>query len=103
MDQALTQNDDYVFPDNQLLLKTNPKNLKTVKSIFKTADVMSLRFTHEQLSFMNPTSEQRDQSAYEIAAQSLQEGQGCQFATYIAKDQDQLAANFQVQLCYRHL
>ena len=45
IDENITCEEDYVFPSDQLLLNTDPKNLKTIKSLYNLKDVMTLKFS----------------------------------------------------------
>lgn len=99
VDQTLVHQEDYIFPDDQLLLKTPPKHLKTIKSIYSSKDVMQLKFQPELLTFQNTLD---DQCAFEINAKNLSDGEG-HFGNYISRAETQMASNFSVNLSYKHL
>ena len=61
IDEVVTSEEDYVFPNDQLLLSTDPKNFKTIKSLYKQNDVMTLKFSPNFLTF-----ESEDKSEFEL-------------------------------------
>ena len=68
IDENITCEEDYVFPSDQLLLNTDPKNLKTIRSLYNLKDVMTLKFSPQTLIFHNSD----DKSEYEIKASMIQ-------------------------------
>lgn len=100
IDHHVDREDVYVFPDNQLLIKTDPKkHLKTIKSIYSAKDVMQLKFSPEQLTFQNTLD---DQCAFEINAKNLSDGEG-HFGNYLSKAESQMASNFSINFSYKYL
>ena len=102
IDQTVTQKDSYVFPDSQLLLKTQPKNLKTIKSLFSQKDCMTLKFQPELLTIQGASDGGGDPSVFEINQKSLRDANSS-FGVYISREQSQMASCFQVSLMYKHM
>jgi hypothetical protein len=98
--ETVTNKDSYVFPDSQLLLKTQSKNLKTIKSLFNQKDCMSLKFQPELLTFSGAS--EGDSSVFEINQKSLRDANSS-FGVYISREQSQMASCFQIGLMYKHI
>ena len=59
VEQNLSNDEDYGFPEEQLLLKADQRTLKNLKTMFKkTSDVVEMKFTRDVLSFRQPASAQ---------------------------------------------
>ena len=90
-------NDDYNFPEDQLLINSDPKHLKNVKGIFKTKakmEVLDLSFRKNQLIFKG---EQNKKFDYEINTKSLEN-----YGHYLESGFDR-AEEFEIKLALRHI
>lgn len=74
-------------------MSTDPKNLKTIRSLFKQNDVMVLKFSPNFLTF-----ESEDKSEYELKAATLQP-----YGIYLSREQSQIASHYSINLSFKHI
>jgi hypothetical protein len=72
VDKEIQCDENYNFPEDQLLINSHPKHLKNLKGIFKTkskSEVLELSFYEETLVFKGDINKKFD---YEIKTKSLE-------------------------------
>lgn len=93
----VTCDENYEFPDNQLLLDGEVKHLKNLRGIFKSkskTEIMNLQFAEDILAFKG---EINNKLGYEIKTQNLNH-----YGNYLSADTDK-ATQFSVSLSLRHI
>ena len=97
VDKEIQCDENYNFPEDQLLINSNPKHLKNLKGIFKQklkSEILELSFFQEQLIFKGDINKKFD---YEIKTKSLEN-----YGNYLENGQEHVD-NFQINLALKHL
>lgn len=95
--REVTCDENYEFPDNQLLLDGEVKHLKNLRGIFKSkskTEIMNLNFADEILSFKGEINKQL---GYEIKTQNLSH-----YGSYLCADENK-PSQFSIALSLRHI
>ncbi len=79
IDSNLICEEEYIFPDDQLLLKCELGHLKTLKSMFSKQVLVEMKFLKEKLQFKNPDTLQE----YDIQCKSLDK-----HGVYLSRDEN---------------
>ena len=89
--------ENYEFPESQLLLDGEVKHLKNLRGIFKSkskSEIMNLNFGEDVLSFKG---EINNKFGYEIKTSNLPH-----YGNYLSAEQER-ASNFAIALSLRHI
>lgn len=93
----MTCDENYEFPDNQLLLDGEVKHLKNLRGIFKSkskTEIMNLNFGDDILSFKG---EINNKLGYEIKTSNLSH-----YGNYLSAELEK-TSNFNISLSLRHI
>lgn len=97
VDQQITCDENYNFPDNQLLLSGKVTHMKNLKGIFKQnakSEVLQCNFNEDKLSF---TGQYVNKFSYELSTSSLDH-----YGIYLCKDPNP-ATKYSIFLPLKHI
>ena len=97
VDKDIQCDENYNFPEDQLLINSHPKHLKNLRGIFKTkskSEVLELSFFEESLVFKGDINKKFD---YEIKTKSLEN-----YGSYLENGHDHID-RFQLNLALKHI
>ena len=95
----MTCDENYEFPDNQLLLDGEVKHLKNLRGIFKSkckTEIMNMYFTEEMLRFKGEINNKFD---YEVKTANL----GNHYGNYLCSADLEKPSQFGIALSLRHI